>query len=56
MIDFQINKFSRNVFVCLFFNQYLIRYWLIMRFFISFLLFLRSVSQNLIAKIDRTFA
>nr|DAW79787.1 MAG TPA: hypothetical protein [Caudoviricetes sp.] len=41
--------------VCLFFDQFVNGYWLITRFFLDFLSFLRSVSQNLIAKIDRTF-
>nr|DAY10838.1 MAG TPA: hypothetical protein [Caudoviricetes sp.] len=32
------------MFNCLFFEQSVIRYWLIMRFFLGFLSFLRSVS------------
>ena len=39
----------------MFFEQSVIWYWLIMRFFLGFLSFLRYRSQNLTAKIDRAF-
>ena len=55
IVDFYVYFLSKNKFDCLFFEQSVIGYWLIMRFFLGFLSFLRSVSQNLIAKIDRTF-
>lgn len=55
MVVFVDNKIRKNLFICLFFERFVIGHWLIMRFFLDFLSFLRSVSQNLIAKIDRTF-
>ena len=56
IVDFYVYFFRKNKFDCLFFEQFAIRYWLIMRFFLGFLSFFRSVSQNLVGKIDRTFA
>jgi hypothetical protein len=56
IVDFYVYFLSKNKFDCLFFEQSVIRYWLIMRFFLGFLSFLRSVSKKLIAKIDLTFA
>lgn len=55
MVVFVDNKIRKNLFIRLFFERFVIGHWLIMRFFLDFLSFLRSVSQNLIAKIDRTF-
>nr|DAN54878.1 MAG TPA: hypothetical protein [Caudoviricetes sp.] len=55
IVDFYVYFLSKNKFDCLFFEQLVIRYWLIMRFFLGFLSFLRSVSQNLRVKIDCTF-
>nr|DAY34755.1 MAG TPA: hypothetical protein [Caudoviricetes sp.] len=55
IVDFYVYFFRKNKFDCLFFEQSVIGYWLIMRFFLGFLSFLRSVSQNLIAKIDHAF-
>nr|DAM84282.1 MAG TPA: hypothetical protein [Caudoviricetes sp.] len=45
MVVFVDNKFRKNLFVCLFFDQFVNGYWLITRFFLDFLSFLRSVSQ-----------
>lgn len=45
----------KNLSICLFFERFSVDFLVVRRFFLDFLSFLRSVSQNLIAKIDRTF-
>lgn len=45
MVVFVGDKFRENLFVCLFFERFSVDFFVVRRFFLDFLSFLRSASQ-----------